>query len=146
MALQRKFLKALGITEEVAEQIIEAHVETVNGLKDEIETKKNEVEKYKAEADKVPNLQENIKTLKGEVETLKQSAVDVDAKQKEYDDLKKEYDDYKTEVATAKEKATKTEAFKSLLKDANISEKRFNAIIPIKISTFNGLEGLVNLH
>jgi DNA repair exonuclease SbcCD ATPase subunit len=140
MALQRKFLKALGITEEVAEQIIEAHVETVNGLKDEIETQKNEVEKYKAEADKVPNLKAQIKTLEGEVETLKQSAVDVDAKQKEYDDLKKEYDDYKTEVATAKEKATKTEAFKSLLKDANISEKRFDAIIKLSGDTISALE------
>lgn len=140
MALQRKFLKALGITEEVAEEIIEAHVETVNGLKEEIEAQKVTADKYKAEADKVPDLKAKIKTLEGEVATLKESAADVDAKQKAFDDLKKEYDDYKTEVTTAKEKAAKTEAFKSLLKDANISEKRFDAIIKLSGDTISALE------
>ena len=35
MALTRKFLKAMGIEDEKAEEIISAHVETVNGLKGE---------------------------------------------------------------------------------------------------------------
>ena len=35
MALTRKFLKAMGIEDDKAEEIISAHVETVNGLKGE---------------------------------------------------------------------------------------------------------------
>jgi hypothetical protein len=35
MALTRKMLKAMGIEEEKIEQIIEAHAETVDGLKED---------------------------------------------------------------------------------------------------------------
>lgn len=46
MALTRKFLAALGIEDDKADGIIQAHSDTVNGLKDEIE-------KYKADAEKL---------------------------------------------------------------------------------------------
>ena len=35
MALSRNFLKALGLTEEQVNSIVEAHTETISGLKDE---------------------------------------------------------------------------------------------------------------
>ena len=37
MALTRKFLASKGIDEDVAEEIVKAHLETVSGLKDELE-------------------------------------------------------------------------------------------------------------
>ena len=60
MALTRKFLASKGIEADVIDEIIEAHTETVNGLKDRID----EAEKYKAQADKVPDLEKRLKTLK----------------------------------------------------------------------------------
>lgn len=58
MALTRKFLKAMGIEDEKAEEIISAHVETVNGLKGErddlqeqLEAAKQAFEDYKAQVE-----------------------------------------------------------------------------------------------
>ena len=53
MALTRKFLSALGIEEEKAEQIIAAHTETVDGLK-------AERDKYKEDAEKLPATQNEL--------------------------------------------------------------------------------------
>ena len=50
MAMTRKFLKAMGIEEEKIEQIIEAHTETVNALKEERD-------KFKGDAEKLPTVQ-----------------------------------------------------------------------------------------
>ena len=44
MALTRKLLKGMGLTDEQVDTIIEAHTDTVDGLKDQIST-------YKADAD-----------------------------------------------------------------------------------------------
>ena len=44
MALTRKFLAAFGIEADKVDQIIEAHVETVDGLKKEIADLKEQVE------------------------------------------------------------------------------------------------------
>lgn len=40
MALSRNFLKALGLTEEQVNSIVEAHTETISGLKDELKTER----------------------------------------------------------------------------------------------------------
>jgi hypothetical protein len=53
MALTRKFLKAMGIEEEKIEQIIDAHTETVNALKEERDN-------FKADAEKLPNVQKQL--------------------------------------------------------------------------------------
>ena len=53
MALTRKFLAALGIEDAKVDEIIQAHTDTVNGLKDEIE-------KYKADAEKLPAFDANL--------------------------------------------------------------------------------------
>lgn len=131
MSLQRKFLKALGIEDEKAEEIISAHIETVDSLKAEIEEYKKQAEKVtQLEAEKV-----ELEKAKGELETelnsVKEAGTDIEAKQKEYDDLKQEFEDYKEQVKSDKVKAEKTKAFKSLLKEANVSEKRFDAIIKL---------------
>ena len=56
MALTRKFLAALGIDNDKVDEIIQAHTDTVNGLKDEIE-------KYKADAEKLPAVEKELKEL-----------------------------------------------------------------------------------
>lgn len=100
MALTRKMLKAMGIEEDKIEQIIEAHAETVEGLK-------ADVNKYKGDAEKLPGVQKELDDLKaaGDGEKAK-------GWEKKYNDLLAE------NTRVAKEKA-----FRSILKDANLSEK-----------------------
>ena len=50
MALTRKLLKGMGLTDEQVDTIIEAHTDTVDGLKAEIG-------RYKADAEKLPGTQ-----------------------------------------------------------------------------------------
>ena len=53
MALTRKFLRALGIEDDKVEEIIGAHLETVNPLKDERDN-------LKEQADKAAELQKQV--------------------------------------------------------------------------------------
>lgn len=103
MALTRKMLKAMGIEDEKIDQIIDAHTETVDGLK-----------AYKADAERLADVEKELETLKAKG--------DGGLKQK-YDDLKAEYEKYKTEVENAKALEAKKTAYKELIKDAGLSEK-----------------------
>ena len=104
MALTRKFLKALGIEEDKIEQIIEAHDETVHGLKEERD-------KFKADADKLPEVQRELETAKA---TAKNSG---DAQK-----IQKDFDDYKAEVQAKETKAKKESALSKVAKDAGLTE------------------------
>ena len=57
MALTRKSLKAMGLTDEQVDSIIEMHSETVDGLKEQVKT-------YKADAEKLPSVQKEVDGLK----------------------------------------------------------------------------------
>ena len=50
MALTRKLLKGMGLTEEQMDTIIEAHTDTVDGLK-------SDLARYKADAEKLHGVQ-----------------------------------------------------------------------------------------
>lgn len=103
MALTRKLLKSMGIEEEKIDQIIDAHTETVDGLK-----------AYKADAERLADVEKELEALKAKG--------DGGFKQK-YEDLKAEYDGYKTEIENAKTLETKKNAYKELIKDARLSDK-----------------------
>lgn len=123
MALTRKFLASKGIEADVIDEIIEAHTETVNGLKDRID----EAEKYKADAEKVPDLEKQVKSLEKQIKTGG-----------DYDALKKEFDEYKAEIKRKDERTAKENAYREILKDAGIPEKHFAKII--KYSDVDGVE------
>lgn len=57
MALTRKLLKGMGLTDEQVDTIIEAHTDTVDGLKADIG-------RYKADAEKLPGIQKELDDLK----------------------------------------------------------------------------------
>ena len=57
MAFTRKFLKALGLTEEQVDSVVEAHTETVDGLK-------SQMAGYKADAEKLEGVQRELDDLK----------------------------------------------------------------------------------
>ena len=110
MALTRKKLTAMGLTEEQVESIIEMHTETVDALKG-----------YEADAKKLAAVQKELDELKG-------ADGGYEAK---YAKLKKEFDDFKADTeakATAAEKAT---LYRAALKAAGVDEKRFDAILRV---------------
>ena len=115
MAITRKLLKSMGIEEDKIEQIIEAHTETVNGLKDERDT-------YKASADKLADVQKELDALK---------ANSGDDWKSKYDTLKKTFDDFKTETVNREKSEKVKAAYTELLKSANVDSKRIDAILKI---------------
>ena len=88
MALTRKSLKAMGLTDEQVDSIIEMHSETVDGLKEQVKT-------YKADAEKLPNVQKELDDLK--------AAGDGGFKEK----FEKEHIDFENFKKTIQEKETK---------------------------------------
>ena len=127
MAMTRKFLKAMGIEEEKIEQIIEAHTETVNALKEERDN-------FKADAEKLPSVQKELNELK---EATKNGGEETVLKS-EYDKIKKEYDDYKADISAKETKSAKEHAYRELLRGAGVSEKRLDAIL--KVTNLDSVE------
>ena len=120
MALTRTMLKAMDIEKENIDKIIEAHTETVDALKEARD-------EYKAKADKTGELQSQIDSLK---ESMVEKS-EYDSLKSKYDKLKGEYDDYKNDISEKDKKATKTEAYKALLKEAGVSDKRIGSVVKV---------------
>lgn len=133
MGLTRKTLSALGLDAEKIDEVISAHTETVNALKDQIDKAQAENEKLKADNAKVPELEKQVKELE------KKISADAEAnKGRDYDALKKEFDDYKAEQERKAVRAGKEAAYKDILKDAGIPERHWAKIL--KYSDVDGLE------
>lgn len=126
MSLTRKMLSAMGIEEDKADEIIKAHTETVDALKEQADGNKTDA----AELEK---LKEQVKSLKADL-----AEADKSDWEKKYNDLKTEYDGYKTEVDNKATHSAKEAAYKQLLLDAGISEKRIATIL--KVSDIDGVE------
>ena len=128
--LTRKMLSAMGIEAEKVDEIINAHIETVNGLKEEID-------KYKADAGRLQSVESELETLKksGEKSPYK---VKYEALVEERDALQKQFDDYKNSVAEKETLRKKKSAYRDLLKETGISEKRIDAVL--RVSDFESLE------
>ena len=129
MALTRKFLTALGIEADKVDEIINAHAETVDALKAERDTYKDKAEKFDAEQDKVTKLEKQVKDLEDS---------NKDSYKVKYEAIKEEFADYKKGIESEKSKAEKTNAFKALLKEIGISEKRIDSVT--KISDIDGIK------
>lgn len=131
MAVTRKMLKAMGIEDEKIDQIIEAHSETVDGLKSEIDAVKSAA---KLDAEKVASLQRDL-------EEAKNLAIEKEGKNPwkvKFEALKEEFEGYKTEEQKKATKAAKEAAYKALLKDTGVADKRIAAVL--KVSDFEGIE------
>ena len=115
MALTRKPLKGKGLTEEQKDTIIEAHTDTVDGLK-------NDLARYKADAEKLPGVQAELENLKAKGD---------DGWKDKHDKVKKEFDDYKREQMQKETKSAKETAYRELLKSAGISEKRIDSVLKV---------------
>lgn len=129
MALTRKLLKGMGLTEEQMDTIIEAHTDTVDGLKADLEA-------AKAGAKDLPKLQKQLERAEADLEAAKK-----DGWQDKYNTVKKEFDGYKQEQEEKAARSAKEAAYRALLKEAGISEKRLDAVV--KAAAVDGvLDGL----
>lgn len=112
MAITRKLLKGMGLTEEQQDTIIEAHTDTVNGLK-------ADVDRYKADAEKLPGVQKELDDLKGKGD---------DGYKAKYESEHQAFEDYKTSVAAEKTTAAKEKALETALKKVGIADKRLQSV------------------
>lgn len=112
MALSRSFLKGMGLSEEQVSAIVEAHMETVNALKEE----RDDYKEKSAE----------LKTTKKELEDLKKDGGDW---QKKYEDEHKDFEAYKKDRETKDSKSKIESAYRELLKESGIDEKRISTVL-----------------
>lgn len=124
MGLTRKMLRAMDIDEEKITQIIEAHQSVVEEIAGERDTLKEKVENHKAES-------EELAKLKKEVETLRAKADESDELSKKYKTLQDEYNTFKDDVKEKDVKALKDKAYRNLLKEAGITESRYDTIMKV---------------
>lgn len=109
MSLTRNFLKAMGLTDEQVNAIIENHAETVDALK-------AERDRYKGEAAKVEGLTAQLT-----------DANDKLAKSGDAAKVQADFDAYKATVAQEKTAAAKHSAMDALLKRAGVQRDSFRA-------------------
>lgn len=126
MALTRKFLKALEIEGDKADQIIEAHAETVDGLKSSLDA-------AQTDAGKAADLQRQLEAAQADLEAVKKDSYKV-----KYEAIKEDFEAYKAEQAKKETRAAKETAYRALLKAAGVSEKRMESVL--KVSDLDSVE------
>lgn len=105
MALTRKLLKGMGLTDEQVDTIIEAHTDTVDGLKADIS-------RYKADAEKLPGVQKQLDELK---------AAGDDGYKEKYEKEHSAFETYKADVTAKEAKAAKEKAVRAYFEGKNIT-------------------------
>ena len=116
MALKRSALKAMGLTDEQIESVIEMHTDTVTGLKDKLdaaESGKESSDKLKADYDK----------LKADYDAIKQTIAENEKYKEQYESTKAEYEKFKTDTETKAAKATADATFTKWLRENGYTEK-----------------------
>ena len=124
MGFTRKMLKAMGIEEEKIDQIIDAHSETVDALKADRDA-------YKEDASKLAAVQKELDELKAKGD---------DGYKAKYEAEKAAHDALKADIAAKETKKAKTDAYRELLKGANIDEKRIATILRAEAPTIDKIE------
>ena len=133
MAFTRSFLESVGLNKEQVSAVMEEHVAVTDGLKKDRDT-------YKAEAEKVPDLEEKVKA----------QADNEDYKTK-YEQEHTAFESYKAKAAQEAESAKVSAAYRKLLTEEKISEKRLDAILRVtdlsamKLTKDGKLEGEAKL-
>ena len=122
MSITRKLLKGMGLTEEQQDTILEAHTTTLEDIK-------AERDKYKAAYEKLPEVQKQLDELK--------AAGDGGYKDK-YEKEHEAFESYKSEVSAKETRAAKEKAYRALLSEVGISEKRLDKVL--KVSDLDSVE------
>ena len=115
MALTRKLLRSMGIEDDKIDQIIEAHTETVNALKDERD-------EFKDAAEKLPKVQAELDELKARPD---------DGFKEKYEKEHADFEAYKAETAKDASEREKKSLYRKLLQDAGVDPKRIDAVMRV---------------
>lgn len=129
MSLSRKYLTAMGLSAEQVDEIVDAHMETVNALKEERDG-------YKTKAKQYDDAAEQLEKANKELESLKEK--NGDSYKEKYEASVKEFEDFKKNLEAENAKKSKVAAYKELLKEIGISEKRIGSVA--KLADLNSLE------
>lgn len=124
LKLDRKFLSALGIDGDKADQICDANSATVNRVKAELDDAKEKLEAAN----------NALKKVTKERDTLKDAMPDEPGKNPykvKYDALKEEFEAFKENTEKEAQNRAKTAAVRSLLKDIGINEKRLESVLRV---------------
>lgn len=111
MALTRKLLKSLGLEEAQIETIIDAHTETVDGLKETLKTAQTETAKVEGLTKQLNDANDKL------------------AKAGDAAKVQKEFDDFKAKVESEKKTAKTAADVDALLKEAGIARDSFRAVV-----------------
>jgi DNA repair exonuclease SbcCD ATPase subunit len=117
-------LKAMELDEDKISQIIDAHQATVDEIAKERDSYKADAEKYKSDSEELAPVKKELAAAQKELEKLK--------------GIDDEFSRYKADVAAKTTQAAKEKAYREVLKEAGVSEKRFDAII--KVSDLSKIE------
>ena len=110
----------MGIEDAQIDQIITLHTDVVNEIKEERD-------KLKADAEKLPKVQKELNEARKDLEKQNEE----NPYKVKYDALKEDFDKYKNEVTAKETTAKKSKAYKQLLKDAGVSEKRIESVMKV---------------
>ena len=122
MSLTRKSLKAMGLTDEQIDSVVEMHTETISGLKEKLDSVENNVEI-------VEKLKVDVEKYKTELEDAKKTIADGEKYKEMYENEKSEYEKYKNDITAKETQAAKESAVWNYLKDKGIPDKRKAAVM-----------------
>lgn len=126
MAFSRNWLKTMGLSDEQVQSIMEEHTSVTDALKAQRDQAQADVKALQTKADKFDETEKELLTLKGE-----------DFKTK-YETEHQAFEDYKKKIATETETAKVKSAYRQLLLDEKISEKRVDSVL--KLTDFSDMK------
>lgn len=133
MSLTRKALKAMGLTDEQIDSVIEMHTDTISGLKDKLEVAENnskDVEKLTAEVEKYKN----------ELEKANKAITESEKYKEQYENTKSEYEKYKGEIAAKEMKTAKEKAVREYFKSKGINDDNMSIAMRGSRSEIDAME------
>lgn len=124
MALSKSMLTSMKLEPDQIEAILSGHTDSLTGIQEERD-------KYKAEAEKNRKAAEKYEAIKTELDELKKETAGGEDWRTKYEAEKEAFEAYKGEQVAKETKQAKVKAYKDLLRQADIPEKRWDAIIKI---------------
>ena len=137
-------LKAMGIESDAIDQIIEAHTETVDALKEQRDGYKADAEKAKSLKAELEDARKQLKEAQNDdgAEELRKSydeqTAELEKLKEANDSLQSEFDAYKADVEANDAKRRKSDAYKELLEKAGIAPKYAGKVL--KVTDLDGIE------
>lgn len=131
MALTKKMLQAMDIADDKVEQILEAHVESINGLTAKRDELQAELDKEKAEVKRLSDVEKELVKANAKIEESEKI-------EEKYKALQVEFNEFKADAEAKNTLANKEKAYKALLKAAGVAEKRFDSIL--RVTDFNNMD------